>query len=422
MMKKRIWKICAGITAASLCFAGTAAFQNVFTELPAVYAASGYEGEMLSLGSYGESVAYVQQLLANLGYAIYVDGDYGEQTQSTVLAFQYDYGLYTDGIAGPLTVGMLLSASGISAEPSVQASQQSNGSLSLGSAGEQVAYVQQLLQNNGYPTLVDGDFGPATQNSVFAFQRDRGLYVDGIVGPITLNALETGDVGPAAASSFVIDVSRGSTGDAVSQVQQALADLGYLNSQVDGEFGPYTEAAVFLFQQKNGLTADGWVGPITAEVLFGDPIPNTAPASVGTSDLSEVRSAARAVLDQVGWDLYAAFEWSAGLIHDIDLDIGYQTSVAALYSFRHDTSNCIGMSSAFCYMARELGCTARVILGQVPYARGVAGEHAWVEIDYDGNTYVCDPSFERQMKRNGYMIHYGQSGTWKYEYGYILGD
>lgn len=39
------------------------------------------------------------------------------------------------------------------------------------------------------PLVVDGDFGPKTQAMVLAFQRSKGLTVDGIVGPITWGAL-----------------------------------------------------------------------------------------------------------------------------------------------------------------------------------------------------------------------------------------
>ena len=35
-------------------------------------------------------------------------------------------------------------------------------------------------------------------------------------------------------------------------------------------------------------------------------------------------------------------------------------------------------------------------------------------------TYICDPSFEYGRGRNGYMINYGQSGTLRYVYGFIL--
>jgi putative peptidoglycan binding protein len=53
----------------------------------------------------------------------------------------------------------------------------------------------------------------------------------------------------------------------VKQLQQTLIDAGYDPGAVDGSFGATTEAAVTAFQQDNGLSADGVVGPDTAAAL-----------------------------------------------------------------------------------------------------------------------------------------------------------
>lgn len=58
-------------------------------------------------------------------------------------------------------------------------------------------------------------------------------------------------------------------GDAVTEAQERLQALGYLN-KVTGYFGTETEAAVKSFQQKNNLDADGMIGPMTMEVLMSD--------------------------------------------------------------------------------------------------------------------------------------------------------
>jgi putative chitinase len=72
---------------------------------------------------------------------------------------------------------------------------------------------------------------------------------------------------PAAAPATSAPVSgtlrRGSTGEAVKQMQQKLGITA------DGNFGPGTEAAVRKWQAANGLTADGIVGPRTLAALMG---------------------------------------------------------------------------------------------------------------------------------------------------------
>ena len=69
---------------------------------------------------------------------------------------------------------------------------------------------------------------------------------------------------PAAADAVL---KRGSSGDAVVTLQKKLKQWGYYAGAVDGVFGSRTEAAVRLFQRKNGLTADGIVGAKTAAAL-----------------------------------------------------------------------------------------------------------------------------------------------------------
>jgi peptidoglycan hydrolase-like protein with peptidoglycan-binding domain len=56
---------------------------------------------------------------------------------------------------------------------------------------------------------------------------------------------------------------KGSSGEAVRQLQEALKDLGYDPGNVDGHFGDQTESAVKAFQHDHGLTADGIVGEVT---------------------------------------------------------------------------------------------------------------------------------------------------------------
>ena len=63
-------------------------------------------------------------------------------------------------------------------------------------------------------------------------------------------------------------VACGNKGDAVGDLQADLIQLGYLTiADFDGEFGPTTESAVRTFQQRQGLSPDGGIGPKTRRAL-----------------------------------------------------------------------------------------------------------------------------------------------------------
>ncbi|HEY0640730.1 MAG TPA: peptidoglycan-binding protein [Pseudonocardiaceae bacterium] len=127
--------------------------------------------------------------------------------------------------------------------------------LSSGSSGSNVTSAQYLLRQHGHNIAADGQFGPATDSAVRAFQQSRGLTVDGIIGPNTWGAL-------------IITIRNGSSGDAVRAAQTALRKLGH-NITVDGAFGPATESAVRAVQSANAISVDGIVGPQTWQALIG---------------------------------------------------------------------------------------------------------------------------------------------------------
>lgn len=63
------------------------------------------------------------------------------------------------------------------------------------------------------------------------------------------------------------DLGKGSTGDSVKEIQEAMIDLGYLSGSADGQFGGVTEDAVKAYQAANGIEATGIVDEITYEKI-----------------------------------------------------------------------------------------------------------------------------------------------------------
>jgi len=147
--------------------------------------------------------------------------------------------------------------------------------LQVGSRGPGVWAVQTRLNDWGFPLnpanalRIDGTFGPQTRLAVLEFQGDRQLHRDGIVGPVTAQALFTPRSIPDAAFTTL---QVGSRGRAVSKLQTQLRDWGFplepdRQLLVDGRFGPQTQRAVIQFQQYKGLQPDGLVGPETSAAL-----------------------------------------------------------------------------------------------------------------------------------------------------------
>ena len=90
------------------------------------------------------------------------------------------------------------------------------------------------------------------------------------------------------------EIKRGDKGAAVLRAQRALRRTPDLSVDVDGDFGPDTEAGVKRFQESAGLTVDGIVGDETWEALpNGGPMPLLKSGSKGdvVRDLQEVLAA-----------------------------------------------------------------------------------------------------------------------------------
>lgn len=58
-----------------------------------------------------------------------------------------------------------------------------------------------------------------------------------------------------------------STGKDVERLQKRLQKLGFSPGNIDGDFGPGTEAALIAYQRGKGLLADGVAGPRTLKSL-----------------------------------------------------------------------------------------------------------------------------------------------------------
>ncbi|WP_224247538.1 peptidoglycan-binding domain-containing protein [Hyalangium gracile] len=147
--------------------------------------------------------------------------------------------------------------------PGSSCASESPSALKQGVCGPDVEQLQRQLEAAGFePGPVDGIFGAKTKAALMAFQRARGLEVDGIVGSRTWAALDM-----RRGSGLRPILKRGVCEGSVVVLQKVLATHGFDPGARDGLFGPKTERAVLAFQRAKGLEADGVVGPKTWNAL-----------------------------------------------------------------------------------------------------------------------------------------------------------
>lgn len=122
------------------------------------------------------------------------------------------------------------------------------------------------------------------------------------------------------------------------------------------------------------------------------------------------------ILDQIGWDLRVAYQWSAGLSYSGRTTYleHWGSEKLAQQGFDHHTGNCYVMAATFYEMAKCLGYNAHQVAGAVPSRRGGLANHSWVEIDEEDGVWVYDPNCTMETGADRYRFHYGRPGTWRY--------
>ena len=202
--------------------------------------AKGTEVLVYQLGGKAEQYAKnIVNSIAELGYTnrgVKVRNDlyYLKHTKNTALLIetffcdnQEDVNRYNlDSMANAIVNGITGEVSSSTVTPAPQPSQPAKPS----GYDEWVARLQQELNH----------------------QFKRGLTVDGLKGPKTLNACPT--------------VKKGAKGNITRLIQERLNSVGF-SLGVDGIFGTATYNAVKVFQRNRGLSQDGIVGKNTWSYL-----------------------------------------------------------------------------------------------------------------------------------------------------------
>ena len=274
-------------------------------------------------GTKGDDAKLVQQRLKDLNYFTEkVDGVFGTKSVAALKAFQKANKLKEDGICGTTTSNLLFSDKAIAAPPAPTAAatpaptqiiitKANCITVRIGVTGEPVLNLQKRLTALGYYSARnDGQYLADDMAAVMAFQLKNGLKTDGIAGYDTQSRLYSDTaVGPNGVNTTFTTLRQGDSGAAVTQMQQRLKELVYLDGAADGKYGAKTAQAVANFQRANGLVRDGIAGPKTLTILYGQgsvaaatPGPQvTANATVRQGDSNSAVKAMQQRLIELGY-------------------------------------------------------------------------------------------------------------------------
>jgi peptidoglycan hydrolase-like protein with peptidoglycan-binding domain len=261
----------------------------------------------LKYGDWGRNVTTLQEQLIASGRELRggADGLFGLVTMNAIKDFQTAKGLEVTGRVNEATAQALASTAADKSAAAASNPYSQLVGLRPGALGGAVEALQQRLLDLGVQVRggVDGIFGPATANSLKAFQTQRGLNADGVVDAATAAALNaapaaaapTTDESPAVevvADGRVGFAVYGEKGQRVTELQTALVAAGVtLRGGVDGDFGAATASAVMSFQRSAGLGVTGVVNQATADALGigAQPIPVDSPVAVASIDVFPVQ-------------------------------------------------------------------------------------------------------------------------------------
>lgn len=257
------------------------------------------------------AVRAIQQRLSDLGYGVSVDGQFGPETEKVLRDFQRSRDAHVDGLVGPETVGKLLRAHRNKENPADTGLDAVTRVVTAGSplpqSGRPLGGVKAQQRGGGAP----GGSGRPTkaqqqrQARLHAAKGRRVGAQGGTIDPVTGHQIATSTTGPIGSTKVPTPentlgpdptspraqaaqvepqnnnpefnklhprdhgkfATKGDSGEGVSNTQEALNRVHDAGLKVDGQFGDKTDAAVRSYQQAQGLTVDGIVGPQTAGSL-----------------------------------------------------------------------------------------------------------------------------------------------------------
>lgn len=264
-MKRKIAAICAGIVLMS-----GMQFSFALDKTDTYFELKKYEE-----GTEHQDVQHIQNALRQAGYITLdeLTNYYGSETKDAVKTFQKDFGLTADGIAGRKTIEVFFDNGYMGEIDALM--------LKPRDENASVKILQESLMALGYLKIDEAIeyYGKQTTAAVKAFQADNGLDADGIAGTMTLNVLEKQGLlflsrseseiqaeGQPTQNKTVGTITKdmlipGDRHQDIALLQKVLVAEGLFTEELKSDvYDTNTEAAVFAFQEKYELKADGVAG------------------------------------------------------------------------------------------------------------------------------------------------------------------
>ena len=293
----------------------------------AIVMPDGSEGDdttAVALGSSGTRISQIQQRLIALGY---MDGGedtgvFDQATQEGVNRFLSAIGRQPNGMLTTDMQEFLLSrnAPAFGGEAAISAYQ----NLNVGDSGEAVMNLQRRLVELGYANgTPNGEYGQATISAVAFYQQCNGMEPDGLASVWLQTVLFSDDAltyeqtqqgaatfdetaedaeddtiqqpedaqdaaqaaveSPADADTLYFNLVMGSTGTAVTALQNRLMDLGYLDS-ASGVFDEATRDAIIAFQGSIGVQPTGEASASMQRYVYSKAAPDASVAFEATGE------------------------------------------------------------------------------------------------------------------------------------------
>ena len=264
----------------------------------------------IALGSSGTRISQIQQRLIALGYMEggADTGVFDQATQEGVNRFLSAIGRQPNGMLTTDMQQFLLSESAPAFGGEAAISEYQN--LNIGDSGEAVMNLQRRLVELGYANgTPNGEYGQATISAVAFYQQCNGMDPDGLASVWLQTVLFSDDAltydqtqmaaqdaegvveptptpDPAAAAdadTLYFNLVVGSTGSAVTALQNRLVELGYLQS-ASGVYDEATRDAVIRFQGVLGVEPNGEASASMQRYVFSKAAPGADVAFEATGD------------------------------------------------------------------------------------------------------------------------------------------